>query len=54
MNWNMERWSVFCHSDRFNKESTMADIQNAWNNNISADRSLQKWFNKLWIKVGVH
>ena len=51
VNWDIERWSMFCRSDLFPKESTRADIQNAWNNHISDDRALQNWFNKLWIKM---
>jgi uncharacterized protein (DUF1810 family) len=52
VNGDMERWSVFCRSDLFNKGSAMVDIQNAWNTNISDDHALQNWFNKLWIKLG--
>ena len=48
---DMERWSTFCLSDSFNAESSRIDIQDAWNKNISNDPLLQKWFNKLWIKI---
>ena len=48
---DMERWSKFCLSDSFNAESSKIDIQDAWNKNISNDPLLQKWFNKLWIKI---
>jgi hypothetical protein len=49
---DMEQWNTFCVSDSFNAESSMIDIQTAWNKNISNDPPLQKWFNKLWIKIG--
>jgi len=52
VNRDMERWSLFCRSDLFNKESAKVDIQDAWNKNISHDVPLQNWFNKLWIKLG--
>jgi hypothetical protein len=48
---DMERWNKFCLSDSFNAESSMIDIQESWNKNISNDPPLQKWFNSLWIKI---
>ena len=49
---NMERWRTFCLSDSFNEKSVLIDIQDSWNTNISNDPPLQKWFNKLWLKIG--
>ena len=48
---DMKRWNKFCLSDSYNAESSKIDIQDAWNKNISNDPLLQKWFNKLWIKI---
>jgi hypothetical protein len=45
---DMERWSKFCLSDKFNIESSKITIQEEWNKNISNDPSLQKWFQNLW------
>ena len=49
---SMQRWSKFCLSDSFNAESHKIDIEDAWNNSISNDLPLQKWFRNLWIKIG--
>lgn len=49
---NMEKWSKFCLSDSFNKESSKIEIQDAWSTNLSRESKLQKWFNILWIKLG--
>lgn len=46
----MKRWSEFCVSDTFNTASTKNDIQEAWNQNISNDPPLQKWFRNLWMR----
>lgn len=48
---DMARWSRFCLSDSFNSESSIIDIQKAWNTDIAYDRPLQKWFNNLWVKI---
>jgi len=45
---DMERWSTFCLSDSFNKESSKISIEEAWNKNISRDPPLQSWFHDLW------
>jgi hypothetical protein len=47
---DMKRWSEFCVSDTFNTASTKNDIQEAWNQNISNDPPLQKWFRNLWMR----
>jgi hypothetical protein len=47
---DMKRWSEFCLSGSFNKELSRIEIQDAWNESISDNPPLQKWFNKLWIK----
>jgi hypothetical protein len=49
---SMEKWRIFCLSNSFNAESSKIDIQEVWNNCISNDLPLQKWFNTLWIKKG--
>ena len=48
VNGDMERWSTFCLSDSFNKESSKISIEEAWNKNISRDPPLQSWFHDLW------
>jgi hypothetical protein len=51
VNGDMERWSMFCLSDKFNVESSKIAIQEAWNKNISNDPPLQKWFQNLWYTL---
>jgi len=51
---SMEKWRVFCLSNSFKTESSKIDIQEAWNNSISNDLQLQKWFNNLWIRSSGH
>ena len=48
---DMLRWGKFCLSDSFNAESSKIDIQEEWNKNLSNNLPLQKWFNKLWVKL---
>jgi hypothetical protein len=49
---SMQRWSKFCLSDSFDAESSKIEIEDAWNNSISNNLPLQKWFRNLWIKIG--
>ncbi len=50
---DMERWSRFCLSDTFDKESSLCEIQEAWSTNLSSDPLLQTWFYDLWAKLGL-
>lgn len=50
---DMERWSRFCVSTSFRKDSSMKEIQEAWNTSISSEPLLQQWFVNLWVKVRV-
>jgi len=47
LNEDMERWSTFCHSDMFNKESSKISIEDTWNKKIIRDPPLQTWFRNL-------
>jgi len=49
---DMVRWRKFCLSDSYNAESSIIDIQEDWNKNLSNNPLLQKWFNNLWVKLG--
>jgi hypothetical protein len=49
---DMKRWSKFCLLDSLNVDSSKIDIQDSWDENISDDPLLQKWFNRLWVKIG--
>ena len=49
---NMVRWRKFCLSDSYNVESSKVDIQEDWNEKLSNDPFLQKWFKSLWVKLG--
>jgi hypothetical protein len=42
VNGDMERWSMFCLSDKFNVKSSKTPIQETWNKNISINPPLQK------------
>ena len=48
---DMERWGKLYLSNSFNVESLRIDIQEAWNENISNDPLLRKWFCNLWNKL---
>ena len=50
---DMERWSRFCLSPSFTKDSHLPEIQAAWNTEISKEPLLQKWFVDLWIRIRV-
>lgn len=51
---DMERWRLFCRSDEFTQDSSMTDIQKAWNKNIAIDPPLQTWFQHLWTTLESH
>jgi len=51
VNEDMQRWNRFCLSYSFDVESSKSNIQDAWNNSITNDILLQKWFRSLWIKI---
>jgi len=48
---DMQRWRKFYLSKSFNAESSKIDVQEAWNENISNDPLLQKWFYNLWNRL---
>jgi len=50
---DMERWSRFCLSASFTRDSSTKEIQEAWNTSISSDPLLQQWFVDLWLKVRI-
>jgi hypothetical protein len=48
---DMERWSRFCLSPTFTNDSSIKEIQEAWNTSISSEPLLQQWFVNLWMKI---